>query len=153
MGLRRLRGVDQRADSRTTKRKWGGAVGYLERWMSGWGVRVFTLFSPFFFTRGDAWDCYTGWFNDNDGLRKTNSAPVLCFLRSPADVTKRLDRLVNDIRDRYHKETMGKPRDANANTPPCDVLLVAHGHILRAFAMRWIRRELTEGVALLLDGE
>ena len=36
---------------------------------------------------------------------------------------------------------------------PCgDVLLVGHGHILRAFAMRWIGRELTEGVSLLLEG-
>ena len=33
-----------------------------------------------------------------------------------------------------------------------DVLLVAHGHILRAFAMRWIGRKLTEGVSLLLEG-
>ena len=33
-----------------------------------------------------------------------------------------------------------------------DILLVAHGHILRAFAMRWIGRELTDGVALLLEG-
>lgn len=36
---------------------------------------------------------------------------------------------------------------------PSDVLLVAHGHILRAFAMRWIKRELTEGVSLLLEGK
>ena len=35
---------------------------------------------------------------------------------------------------------------------PCDVLLVAHGHILRAFAMRWIGRQLTDGVSLLLEG-
>ncbi len=33
-----------------------------------------------------------------------------------------------------------------------DVLIVAHGHILRAFAMRWVGRELTEGVSLLLEG-
>ena len=35
---------------------------------------------------------------------------------------------------------------------PSDVLLVAHGHILRAFAMRWIGRQLTDGVSLLLEG-
>ena len=34
-----------------------------------------------------------------------------------------------------------------------DVLIVAHGHILRAFAMRWVGRELTEGVSLLLEGK
>lgn len=33
-----------------------------------------------------------------------------------------------------------------------DVLVVAHGHILRAFAMRWIGKELDEGVALILEG-
>ncbi len=33
-----------------------------------------------------------------------------------------------------------------------DVLVVAHGHVLRAFAMRWIGRELTEGVGLILEG-
>ena len=34
-----------------------------------------------------------------------------------------------------------------------DVLIVAHGHILRAFAMRWIGRQLTSGVSLLLEGD
>jgi len=34
---------------------------------------------------------------------------------------------------------------------PGDVVVVAHGHILRALAMRWIGRELTDGVSLLLD--
>lgn len=62
----------------------------------------------------------------------------------------RLDRLVDDIRDRYHEGVMGKPRDA---LTPSDVLVVAHGHILRAFAMRWIKQELTAGVALLLEGK
>ena len=68
---------------------------------------------------------------------------------SPADVTKRLDRLIKDIRTRFHDEAIGKP---NGEAPICDVLLVAHGHILRAFAMRWIGRELTDGVSLLLEG-
>lgn len=34
-----------------------------------------------------------------------------------------------------------------------DVLIVAHGHILRAFAMRWIGKGLTEGISLLLEGK
>ena len=71
-------------------------------------------------------------------------------LRSPADVTKRLDRLIRDIRSRFHDQAIGKPK---GEAPICDVLLVAHGHILRAFAMRWIGRELTDGVSLLLEGE
>ena len=68
---------------------------------------------------------------------------------SPEDVTKRLDRLIKDIRMRFHDEAIGKPK---GEAPVCDVLLVAHGHILRAFAMRWIGRELTDGVSLLLEG-
>ena len=71
-------------------------------------------------------------------------------LRSPADVTKRLDRLIHDIRSRFHDKAIGKPK---GEAPISDVLLVAHGHILRAFAMRWIGRELTNGVSLLLEGK
>jgi len=69
--------------------------------------------------------------------------------RSPADVTKRLDRLIKDIRTRFHDNAIGKPK---GEAPICDVVLVAHGHILRAFSMRWIGRELTDGVSLLLEG-
>lgn len=68
---------------------------------------------------------------------------------SPADVTKRLDELIDDIRTRFHNEAVGKPK---GEAPISDVLIVAHGHILRAFAMRWIGRELTDGVSLLLEG-
>ncbi|KAI4167278.1 MAG: hypothetical protein LQ346_009080 [Caloplaca aetnensis] len=72
---------------------------------------------------------------------------------SPADITKRLDLLIHDIRSRFHAKSMGRqPRGSDGGPEgPSDVLLVAHGHILRAFAMRWIGRELTEGVALLLE--
>ncbi|KAL8982225.1 MAG: hypothetical protein Q9205_003198 [Flavoplaca limonia] len=67
---------------------------------------------------------------------------------SPGDITKRLDRLIDDIRSRFHERSIGKAEGA---AKPSDVLIVAHGHILRAFAMRWIKRELTEGVSLLLE--
>ena len=69
--------------------------------------------------------------------------------RSPKDVSKRLDSLIADIRSRYHEKAMGKSAEEGQ---PSDVLLVAHGHILRAFAMRWIGRQLTNGVSLLLEG-
>ncbi|KAL4721888.1 Sedoheptulose 1,7-bisphosphatase [Fusarium chlamydosporum] len=51
---------------------------------------------------------------------------------SPQDVTRRLDQLIEEIREQWHKPAMDKGRDQCG-----DVLLVAHGHILRAFAMRW----------------
>ena len=65
-------------------------------------------------------------------------------------MTKRLDRLIADIRSKYHERVIGKPKE---EAPAADILVVAHGHILRAFAMRWIGRKLTDGVSLLLEGE
>ncbi|KAI1080492.1 phosphoglycerate mutase family protein [Whalleya microplaca] len=68
---------------------------------------------------------------------------------SPADVTKRLDRLINDIRVHWHAPVIGKPK---GDVPHYgDVLLVAHGHILRAFAMRWVGKTLQDGPAFLLE--
>ncbi|MCJ1470051.1 hypothetical protein MMC07_008696, partial [Pseudocyphellaria aurata] len=67
---------------------------------------------------------------------------------SPKDVTERLDRLIDEIRTNYHKDVMDNPKGTGVSG---DVLVVAHGHILRAFAMRWINKELTNGVSLLLD--
>ena len=66
-------------------------------------------------------------------------------------MSKRLDRLIADIRTRYHEKAIGKKSEDDKMKG--DVLVVAHGHILRAFAMRWIGRGLTEGVSLLLEGK
>ena len=65
---------------------------------------------------------------------------------SPQQVTERVDRVIRDIRERFHEGVLREKGGCG------DVLLVAHGHILRAFAMRWIGRELTEGVGLILEG-
>ncbi|OJJ04915.1 hypothetical protein ASPVEDRAFT_137061 [Aspergillus versicolor CBS 583.65] len=64
---------------------------------------------------------------------------------SPDDVIKRLDALIADIREQYHK-----PCFESGESGKGDVLVVAHGHILRAFAMRWTGRPLTE-TALILE--
>jgi sedoheptulose-bisphosphatase len=43
---------------------------------------------------------------------------------------------------------LGKPKgEAGAG----DVLIVAHGHILRAFAMRWVQKTLRDGPMFLLE--
>ena len=68
--------------------------------------------------------------------------------RSPADVTERLDRLIEDIKSRFHSKAMGGSQEESC---PADVLLVAHGHILRAFAMRWVRKELPDNPSFLLE--
>ncbi|KAF4336989.1 2 3-bisphosphoglycerate-dependent phosphoglycerate mutase [Fusarium beomiforme] len=65
---------------------------------------------------------------------------------SPHDVTRRLDQLIEEIREKYHKPAMDKGSDQCG-----DVLLVAHGHILRAFAMRWAGYALREGPTFLLE--
>ena len=68
--------------------------------------------------------------------------------RSPEQVTERLDRLIQEIREKFHAPVIGKPRHS---APPGDVLLVAHGHILRAFAMRWAGKTLQDGPTFLLE--
>ncbi|KAH7020154.1 histidine phosphatase superfamily [Ilyonectria destructans] len=67
---------------------------------------------------------------------------------SPEDVTERLDRLIQEIRDKWHKPVIGKSADSAANG---DVVIVAHGHILRAFAMRWARYALQNGPTFLME--
>ncbi|KAF4304751.1 Histidine phosphatase superfamily clade-1 [Botryosphaeria dothidea] len=67
---------------------------------------------------------------------------------SPTDVSKRLDELIQDIRARFHGPAIGKSRK---EVEPHDVLIVAHGHILRAFAARWIGKDVSENPALILE--
>ncbi|KAI9811393.1 MAG: hypothetical protein M1826_003183 [Phylliscum demangeonii] len=57
--------------------------------------------------------------------------------------------LIADIRSRFHQPAIEAPLDRAP--PPPDVLLVAHGHILRAFAMRWIGKRLEDNPSLLLE--
>ncbi|CAK7218067.1 Sedoheptulose 1,7-bisphosphatase [Sporothrix eucalyptigena] len=66
---------------------------------------------------------------------------------SPTDITARLDRLIAEIRDKYHSPALqGEP-----GAPQGDVLIVAHGHILRALAMRWVGAALQDGPTFLLE--
>ncbi|GAD91639.1 phosphoglycerate mutase family protein [Paecilomyces variotii No. 5] len=65
---------------------------------------------------------------------------------SPEDVVRRLDALVAEIRQKHHKDCFDQPSQEREG----DVLIVAHGHILRAFAMRWVGKPLTE-TALILE--
>jgi broad specificity phosphatase PhoE len=67
------------------------------------------------------------------------------YPRSPEDVCRRLDILIAQIRETYHNKCLEGSTDERG-----DVLVVAHGHILRAFAMRWVGKPLTE-TALILE--
>ncbi|OKL62004.1 hypothetical protein UA08_02911 [Talaromyces atroroseus] len=66
---------------------------------------------------------------------------------SPEDVCRRLDAFIADIRAKHHKACFENVKD---DSKKGDVLVVAHGHILRAFAMRWTGKPLTE-TALILE--
>ncbi|OAP55439.1 hypothetical protein AYL99_10412 [Fonsecaea erecta] len=68
---------------------------------------------------------------------------------SPQDIIARVDSLIREIRERYHAKVIGKPKQPGVTG---DVLVVGHGHILRAFAVRWIGRPLTETAMIMEAG-
>ncbi|KXJ90590.1 phosphoglycerate mutase family protein [Microdochium bolleyi] len=72
---------------------------------------------------------------------------------SPENVTARVDRLIADIRTRFHAPCIGKPKSGStgSESQQGDVLVVAHGHILRAFAMRWAKQGLRDGPLFLME--
>lgn len=61
---------------------------------------------------------------------------------SPEDIIERVDALIDEIRQQHHQPYIGKDEDEAGCSG--DVLVVAHGHILRAFAMRWVDKPLAE---------
>ncbi|QSZ34862.1 hypothetical protein DSL72_007721 [Monilinia vaccinii-corymbosi] len=71
---------------------------------------------------------------------------------SPTQITTRVDRLIHDIRSQYHEPAMKPhPPQNQKQKKPTDILIVAHGHILRAFAMRWVGATLQDGPTFLLE--
>jgi broad specificity phosphatase PhoE len=82
--------------------------------------------------------------------KKANHISIFFLLhRSPDDITQRLDKLIHTIREKYHRPVLeNSSKDPNATG---DVLIVAHGHILRALALRWSGMALDDGPAFLLE--
>ncbi|KAF2830235.1 phosphoglycerate mutase family protein-like protein [Ophiobolus disseminans] len=62
-------------------------------------------------------------------------------------ISLRLDALIAEIRQKFHAGKFGNEDGCRPN----DVLIVAHGHILRAFAARWIGRRLEDNPGLILE--
>jgi broad specificity phosphatase PhoE len=79
------------------------------------------------------------------GLRRLRRRRVPRVPVAAADVEARLDAVIAEIRDKYHKGRFGDGKE------PRDVLIVAHGHILRAFAARWIGKRLVDNPSLILE--
>ena len=71
------------------------------------------------------------------------------MFRSPDDINQRLDRLIKEIREKWHSPAMGSSQGGGPQR--ADVLVVAHGHILRAFAQRWAGQSLKDGPTFLLE--
>lgn len=65
------------------------------------------------------------------------------LLRSAQEVSDRIDDLIREIRS-FHKDNMHGESSS-------DVVLVAHGHLLRAFTKRWLGYPLEFPLALMLD--
>lgn len=76
---------------------------------------------------------------------------LILITRSPDDINRRLDRLISEIRTKHHAPVIGKSR-SEVGDQKGDVLVVGHGHILRAFAMRWIGKSLLETSLLMEAG-
>lgn len=64
---------------------------------------------------------------------------------TPQQVTLRLDSLIAKIRD-IHRPMMMLRGDR-----PSDIVLVGHGHILRAFVKRWLQYGLAFPLAIMLE--
>ncbi|CUM66737.1 uncharacterized protein PRCAT00004418001 [Priceomyces carsonii] len=59
------------------------------------------------------------------------------------EVQERVDRLIEKIRLIH--------REAFENNTACDIMLVAHGHILKCFAARWVGRQINTNPQFILD--
>ena len=63
--------------------------------------------------------------------------------RKPEEVTERLDNLIEEIHAIQGPYMHGGEA--------CNVMLVAHGHILRAFVKRWLQHPLEMPLSLMLE--
>jgi broad specificity phosphatase PhoE len=64
-------------------------------------------------------------------------------IRSAQQVTDRLDDLIKEIKSIQQNHMHGEPG-------PADVVLVAHGHLLRAFVKRWLGYPMEFPLSLML---
>ncbi|KAI9212932.1 hypothetical protein DS838_002194 [Geotrichum bryndzae] len=67
----------------------------------------------------------------------------LDIITSPAEVQARIDSLIEKI--------VADHRVAVKEHRSCDTVIVAHGHILRCFTLRWIKRQISEPLPFILE--
>ena len=115
---------------------------YLDRWMSGWRVSLLANHCRFQSMQRSAL-----LFLKHQISRTATHTHIRSLSRSPEDVVKRLDALIAEIREKHQRKSLEDPESSKG-----DVLVVAHGHILRAFAMRWTGKPLNETSLILEAG-
>jgi sedoheptulose-bisphosphatase len=77
----------------------------------------------------------------------------------PEDVRRRVDAVIKEVvgmQGRWMKERKNGGTDGTTNSvggreQGCDVLIVAHGHILRAMVKRWLKLEMGSKVEMMLE--
>jgi broad specificity phosphatase PhoE len=73
------------------------------------------------------------------GFLKRNNSPK----RTAQQVTARLDSLIEEIHAFQAPNMHGEKA--------CDVVLVAHGHLLRAFVKRWLKYPMEFPLSMMLE--
>ena len=126
-------------------------MGYLEGRVSGWRVcfllAAFSISQYYFLALSRKSQHYSRRERRKNDTATNELSPLPT--RSPADVTARCDAVIADIRERFHQHAIGKPK--GSVNEPFDVLIVAHGHFLRAFAGRWIGKNIADNPSLILE--
>lgn len=77
-------------------------------------------------------------------LTRTSTHVYMVSYRSAQQVTDRLDDLIKEIRSFQVNHMHGEPG-------PADIVLVAHGHLLRAFVKRWLGYPMEFPLSLMLE--
>jgi probable phosphoglycerate mutase len=116
-------------------------LGPWDIWRDGCPGGEYVYFSSFF-----SLQCYAAMQCNAMSLAVAVTNPQFSA-RSPEDVKHRLDALISEIKEKHHRPGFEHPDCAKG-----DVLVVAHGHILRAFAMRWTGKSLTDTSLILEAG-
>lgn len=76
-------------------------------------------------------------------MHERSSSDSLSLHRTSQQVSDRLDSLIGEIRAVQAPDMRGESRSS-------DILLVAHGHLLRAFVKRWLGYALDFPMSMML---
>lgn len=76
-------------------------------------------------------------------VKSVSHSRAYAAVRAPEEVAVRLDDLIKEIHAIQSPYMHGEKA--------CNVLLIAHGHILRAFVKRWLKLPLDMPLSLMLE--